>query len=135
MLLALLSKEDKINFLDLLRQFIIIDGQASELEKQVQKKFLYEMGDDVVKRFLTVKMDKKKLIKYFSEKPQATKNIVYMNLFAASLEDEWYNVEEHFLLDEIQKAFNIPAKKKIELMKVVYADRDLREKAKRIVSE
>ncbi|MCR5422467.1 MAG: hypothetical protein K6E74_02405 [Bacilli bacterium] len=135
MLLALLSKEDKINFLDLLRQFIIIDGQASELEKQVQKKFLYEMGDDVVKRFPTVKMDKKKLIKYFSEKPQATKNIVYMNLFAASLEDEWYNVEEHFLLDEIQKAFNIPAKKKIELMKVVYADRDLREKAKRIVSE
>ena len=60
---------------------------------------------------------------------------MYMNLFAASLEDEWYNVEEHFLLDEIQKAFNIPAKKKIELMKVVYADRDLREKAKRIVSE
>ena len=50
MLLSLLSKEDKINFLDLLRQFIIVDGQPSELEKQVQKKFAYEMGDDVIKK-------------------------------------------------------------------------------------
>ena len=135
MLLSLLSKEDKINFLDLLRQFIIVDGQPSELEKQVQKKFAYEMGDDVIKRFPGSKTEKKKLIAAFSKKPQATKNIVYLNLFAASLEDEWYNVEEHFLLDEIQKAFNITNKKKVELMKIVYADRDLRERAKRTVSE
>ena len=135
MLLSLLSKEDKINFLDLLRQFIIVDGQPSELEKQVQKKFAYEMGDDVIKRFPGSKTDKKKLIATFAKKPQATKNIVYLNLFAASLEDEWYNVEEHFLLDEIQKAFDITNKKKVELMKIVYADRDLRERAKRIVSE
>ena len=135
MLLSLLSKEDKINFLDLLRQFIIVDGQASEVEKQVQKKFAYEMGDDVLKRFPSTKTDKKKLIEYFASKPQATKNIVYLNLFAASLEDEWYSVEEHFLLDQIQSAFNISNKKKVELMKIVYADRDLRERAKRIVSE
>ena len=71
-----LSKEDKINFLDLLRQFIIVDGQPSELEKQVQKKFAYELGDDVIKRFPGSKTDKKKLIAAFSKKPQATKNIV-----------------------------------------------------------
>ncbi len=136
MLLSLLPKEDKINFLDLLRQFIIVDGQASEIEKQVQKKFAYEMGDDVIKRFSFTKTDnKKKLIANFAKKPQGTKNIVYLNLFAASLEDEWYNVEEHFLLDEIQSAFGISNKKKVELMKVVYAERDLKERAKRIVSE
>lgn len=135
MLLSLLSKEDKINFLDLLRQFIMVDGQPSEIEKQVQKKFAYEMGDDVIKRFTISKTDKKKLIDVFASKPQATKNIVYLNLFAASLEDEWYSVEEHFLLDQIQSAFNISNKKKVELMKIVYADRDLRERAKRIVSE
>ena len=135
MLLSLLPKEDKINFLDLLRQFIIVDGQPSELEKQVQKKFAYEMGDDVVKRLSFTKTDKKKLIANFAKKPQGTKNIVYLNLFAASLEDEWYKVEEHFLLDEIQSAFGITNKKKVELMKIVYADRDVKERAKRIVSE
>lgn len=135
MLLSLLSKQDKIYFVELLRQFIVVDGEASEIEKQVQKKYQYEMGDDVLKYNPNKKVDKKKIIEYFEAKSQAVQNVVYLNLFAASLEDEWYNVEEHFLLEEIQQKFNITNKKKNELMKVVYADRDLKEKAKRIINE
>ena len=135
MLLSLLSKEDKINFLDLLRHLILIDGEVGELEQQVQKKFKYEMGDDVLKYRHNGPVDTKKIIEYFASKSQTTQNLVYMNLVAASLEDEWYNVEQHFLLDEIQNAFNISNKKKIELMQIVYSDRDLRERAKRIINE
>lgn len=135
MLLSLLSREDKINFLDLLRQLILVDGEANEIEKLVQKKFKYEMGDDVLKYRHNGPIDTKKIIEYFASKPKATQNLVFMNLFAASLEDEWYNVEQHLLLDEVQNTFKITNKKKIELMKVVYADRDLKEKAKRTISK
>ena len=58
-----------------------------------------------------------------------------MNLISASMRDEWYNVEQHTLLDEVQSAFNISDKKKVELFKIVYAERDLREKAKRTINE
>ena len=47
-----------------------------------------------------------------------------MNLISASLRDEWYNVETHTFIDEVQKAFKISDKKRIELMKVVYAERE-----------
>jgi hypothetical protein len=39
------------------------------------------------------------------------------------------------LIEEIQNKLEISNKKKSELMKVVYAERDLREKAKRIISK
>lgn len=135
MLLSLLSRQDKINFLDLLLQLILVDGEPNEIEKQIQKKFRYEMGDDVLKYHHVGAVDTKKIIEYFSTKPKTTQNLVFMNLFAASLDDEWYNVEQHLLLDDVQQTFGITNKKKIELMKVVYADRDLKEKAKRIICE
>ncbi len=134
MLLSLLQKEDKCYFLDLLRLLLVVDGESSEAEKQIYKKFKFEMGEEILKhRVQSTK--KKELIAYFEGKAQSVKNLVFMNLISASLRDEWYNVEQHDLLDEIQKAFGISDKKKIELMKLVYAERDLREKVKRTINE
>lgn len=134
MLLSLLTKEDKCYFLDLLRQLLLIDGQANEIEKQIFKKFRFEMGEDILKH-KSSSLKTSKLIEYFLDKSQSTKNLVFMNLISASMRDEWYNVEQHTLLDEVQSAFNISDKKKVELMKIVYAERDLREKAKRTINE
>ena len=58
-----------------------------------------------------------------------------MNLVATSLNDDYYSVEEHLFLEKIQQAFGISEKKKNELMKLVYSERDLREKVKRVISE
>ena len=58
-----------------------------------------------------------------------------MNLVSTSLYDEFYSVEEHLLIEQIQNAFEITNKKKADLMKIVYAERDLRERAKRTISE
>ena len=49
MLLNLLSKEEKMYFIDLLRKVLIIDGPTNEFEKQVQAKFQSEMGSDISK--------------------------------------------------------------------------------------
>ena len=134
MLLSLLQKEDKCYFLDLLRQLLLVDGESSEIEKQIFKKFKFEMGEDILKH-RSNSLKTSQLIQYFEDKPQSVKNLVFMNLVSASLRDEWYNVEQHSLLEEIQTAFNISDKKKVELFKIVYAERDLREKAKRTINE
>lgn len=134
MLLSLLQKEDKCYFLDLLRELLLVDGESSDVEKQIYKKFKFEMGEDILKH-KNNSLKTPQIIAYFESKSQTIKNLVFMNLVSASLRDEWYNVEQHTLLDEIQQAFNISDKKKVELMKVVYAERDLREKAKRTISE
>lgn len=134
MLLNLLTKEEKFYFIDLLVKVISIDGQTNEMEIQIVNKLKYEMGDDALK-YRKSNLSLEKLIDYFASKPKVTKNLVFLNLISASLSDEFYSVEEHFLLEQIQNSLEIPRKKRTELVKVVYANRDLREKAKRIISE
>jgi hypothetical protein len=92
------------------------------------------MGEDAMK-YRKSNSSLEKLIEYFGEKPKATKNLVFMNLVSSSLYDEFYSVEEHLLIEQIQESFKITNKKKADLMKIVYAERDLREKAKRIIAE
>lgn len=134
MFLSLLSKEEKFNFIDLLTKVVAVDGEASEIELQVINRLKHEMGEDV-SRYRKGQNSIEKLIEYFAQKPKATRNLIFMNLVSASLYDELYSVEEHFLLEGIQQAFVLTDKKKSELMKIVYAERDLRERAKRIISE
>ena len=134
MLLNLLSKDEKYKFLDLLVNVITIDGPTSETEKKIIEKLRYEMGEEALKyHFNNSSIDK--LIDYFAQKPTATKNLVFYNLINASLADEFYSVEEHLVIEKIQEAFQISAKKRTEIIKTVYAERDLREKAKRVICE
>ncbi|HNZ77387.1 MAG TPA: hypothetical protein PKG96_03300 [Bacilli bacterium] len=134
MLLNLLTKEEKFYFIDLLVKVISVDGTTNEMEMQIINKLKYEMGDDAL-RYRKSNLSLEKLIDYFATKPKVTKNLVFLNLLSASLADEFYSVEEHFLLEQIQNSLEIPRKKRTELVKAVYADRDLREKVKRIISE
>ncbi len=134
MFLSLLSKEEKFYFIDLLTKLVSVDGEANETELQVINRLKYEMGEDALK-YRKSNQPISKLIEYFAEKTKSTKNLVFMNLVSASLYDEWYSVEEHFLIEEIQQAFGLTDKKKADLMKIVYSERDLRERAKRIISE
>lgn len=134
MLLSLLSKEEKCYFVDLVIELCSVDGAASDTELSIIKKFKYEMAEDLAK-YKKSNFSKQKLIGYFVSKPKTVRHLVYLNLVSASLNDDWYSVEEHLFLDEVQEAFQINEKKKVELMKLVYSERDLREKVKRVISE
>ena len=134
MLLSLLSKEEKYYFLDLLSKVISSDGPVSDYEKKVMDLFKAEMGADITK-YRRSNQSTEQLINYFTDKSKAIKNVVYYNISWASLTDEFYSVEEHLILDDIQHSFGITNRKKMELLKAVYADLDLREKIKRIVAE
>ena len=62
-------------------------------------------------------------------------DLVFYNLIASSLNDEFYSVEEHIVMEKIQEGLDIPTKKKNELMRAVYTERDIREKVKRVITE
>jgi hypothetical protein len=134
MLLSLLTKEEKWYFIDLLTKLIAADGDPSAQDEVTLKRLKYEMGDDGL-RYRKSSMSLEKLIEYFSAKTKTTKNLVLMNLVGASLYDEFYSVEEHFLIEQIQESFGISNKTKKELTRLVYQERDLREKIKRVISE
>ena len=130
MLLYLLNKEEKHRFIDLLITVISADGPTSETEKKIVEIVKYEMGEDAIK-YRNSNMPLEKLIEYFTNKSKAIKNVVYYNISWATLSDEFYSVEEHLILEEIQREFGITNRKKTELLKAVYAERDLKEKIKR----
>ncbi len=134
MLLTLLSKEEKFYFIDLLTELISADGKPTETELSIKNRLKYEMGDDIAK-YKKSSLSKEKLVEYFKEKSYPTRNLVYLNLVSASLNDDWYSVEEHLFLETIQKELQISDKKRNELFKLVYSERDLREKVKRVISE
>ena len=134
MLLSLLNKEEKIYFIELVRKLIARDGVVTDVEKAIVTKLRLEMGEDLEKA-KSLKLDKNKLIEYFVNKTDSVKKIVFMNLLSASMQDEWYNVEQHLFLTEVQNQFLISDKTKKELMKIVYSERDLREKARRLIQQ
>lgn len=72
-------------------------------------------------------------IDFFTKCNKVVKNVVYLNLVIISMEDDLYNTSELLFLEKIQKKFDISAEKRRELISIVYAERDLREKANRII--
>jgi len=132
--LNLLSREEKHYFIDLLIEVIAAGGETNETELQIIKLYKNEMGEDA-QRYRKSSHSLEKLIEYFAAKPKAVKNLVFMNVVRASLFDEFYSAEEHFVIEQIQEKFGITNKKKTDIMKVVYAERDLRERAKRVIAE
>jgi hypothetical protein len=75
------------------------------------------------------------LLDFFKDKSKVIRNVVFLNVFYVSLTDEWYSAEEHFMIEQVQDRLSISDKKSLELKRLVYAERDLREKVKRVVSE
>ena len=72
-------------------------------------------------------------IDFFAHTNKVVKNVVYLNLVIISMEDDLYNTSELLFLEKIQKKLDISAEKRRELISVVYAERDIREKAIRII--
>ena len=89
MLLSLLSKVEKNLFVDLAIELVSVDGKPSETELAIIKKFKKEIGEDVSK-YKKSNLSKEKLLEYFVQRSYPTKNLVYMNLVATSLNDDYY---------------------------------------------
>ena len=133
MFLSLLNKKEKLKFLDLAIYMVDIDGEPNETEKRVLNKMMAEI-DEVKDEYTFDLTDSiENTINFFKDFNKVVKNVVYLNLVKISMEDDLYNTSELLFLEKIQKKFSINAEKRRELISIVYAERDLREKANRII--
>ncbi len=133
MLLSLLNKKEKLKFLDLAMYMVAIDGEPDDFEKRLLTKMMAELDQIKDEYSFTLTDTAENTIKFFADSNQVVKNIVYLNLVIISMEDDLYNTSELLFLETIQKELNISAEKRRELISIVYAERDLREKTIRIV--
>jgi hypothetical protein len=135
MLLTLLNRKEKLKFLDLVMHMVSVDGEPTEIEQRILNIMLAEVGDGIVSEYhfaLSKELDE--TIQYFVEASPTVKNIVYLNLVKVTMFDDFYNTTEHFFLEGIREKFGITDQKKKQLMQIVYMERDLRERAKRVVN-
>ena len=134
MFLSLLTKKEKLKFLDLAVYMIDIDGKPTEVEKKLISRIYGEIGREIVEEYTFSKSDSiDDTIDYFKDANQAVKNIVFLNLVSNSMEDDLYNTLEHLFLERIEKELGITAEKRKDLMQIVYDERDVREKAMRVI--
>lgn len=133
MFLSLLNKKEMLKFLDLAIYMVDIDGEPNDVEKRVLTKMIAEL--DAVKDEYSFRLtdSAENTIDFFAKSNQVVKNVVYLNLVTISMEDDLYNTSELLFLEKIQKKFEISAEKRRELISIVYAERDLREKAIRVI--
>ena len=133
MLLSMLNRKQKLNFLDLAIHMVSVDGEATTFETRILNMMLAEVGDDIIKEYtFSLSSDLEETIDFFTEQPKTVRNIVLLNLLKLSLFDDLYNTSEHFLLDHIRRNFKISIAKRKELIGLLYDERDLNEKARRV---
>ena len=133
MFLSLLNKKEMLKFMDLAIYMVDIDGEPTEVEKRVITKMIAEL--DQVKDEYSFRLTDtvENTIEFFTGSNSVVRNVVYLNLVTISMEDDLYNTSELLFLEKIQKKFEISNEKRRELISIVYAYRDLREKSMRII--
>ena len=133
MLLNLLNKKEMLKFLDLAIYMVDIDGEPTQYEKTILNRMIAEL--EAVKDEYSFRLTDtiENTVDFFTKCNSVVKNVVYLNLVYISMEDDLYNTSELLFLEKIQKKFGISAEKRRELFSIVYAERDLKEKAKRII--
>jgi hypothetical protein len=135
MLLTLLSRKEKLKFLDTAMHMVSIDGKPTEHEQRLLNMLLAEVGDDIVSEYtFSLSKDLEQTLKFFEKSSATIKNVIYLNLVKVAMSDDFYNTLEHEFLEMIRERLSISDMKKKQLMNLVFAERDLRERAKRIVT-
>lgn len=135
MLLSTLNRKEKLKFLDLAMHMVSVDGEPTEIEQRLLNMMLAEVGDGIVQEYhFSLSKDLQETIKFFEKATPQVKRIVYYNLLKVTMTDDFYNTAEHFFLEDIRERFGINELKKKQIMRLVYDERDLRERAKRIVT-
>ncbi len=135
MLLSLLNRKEKLKFLDLAMHMVSVDGKPTEIEERLLNMMLAEVGEGIIQEYhFSLSKNLDETINYFTKQQQTVKNIIYLNLIKVAMSDDFYNTLQHFFLEDIREKFEISDTKKNQLMRLVYTERDLRERARRLVT-
>ena len=135
MYLSLLNQKETLKFLDLAIYMVDIDGEPTEIEKNILEKMFREVGYVVSEYSFQFSDSIEETVDFFVHSNRVVKNVVFLNLVKISLTDDLYNTTEHVFLEKIQEKFDITPERRRELMSLVYEERDLRERSMRVLKE
>ncbi len=135
MFLSLLNQKETLKFLDLAIYMVDIDGEPTEIEKNILEKMFREVGHVVNEYSFKFSDSIEETVNFFVNSHRVVKNIVFLNLVKITLTDDLYNTTEHLFLEQIQEKFDITPERRRQLMAIAYDERDLRERAARILKE
>ena len=74
-------------------------------------------------------------VDFFVNSNRIVKSVVFLNLVKITMTDDLYNTTEHLFLEQLQEKFDISPERRRELMGLVYEERDLRERAARVLKD
>ncbi|MFU8793124.1 MAG: hypothetical protein ACNA7K_03780 [Acholeplasmataceae bacterium] len=135
MLLSTLNRKEKLKFLDLALHMVSVDGEPTAFEQRLLNMMVAEVGDGIVKEYqFSLSQSLEETLSFFDQCSRPVKNICYLNLLRLTMFDDFYNTVEHYFLEDIRERFSITEFKKKQLMRAVYMERDLKERAKRLVN-
>ena len=135
MFLSLLNQKETLKFLDLAIYMVDIDGEPTEIEKSILEKMFREVGYIVNEYTFEFSESIEETIEFFVNSNRIVKSVVFLNLVKITMTDDLYNTTEHLFLEQIQEKFDITPERRRELMSLVYEERDLRERAARVLKD
>ena len=135
MFLSLLNQKETLKFLDLAIYMVDIDGEPTEIEKSILEKMFREVGYIVNEYSFQYSDSIEETVDFFVNSNRIVKSVVYLNLVKITMTDDLYNTTEHLFLEQLQEKFDISPERRRELMSLVYDERDLRERAARVLKD
>lgn len=135
MFLSLLNQKETLKFLDLAIYMVDIDGEPTEIEKSILEKMFREVGYIVNEYSFEFSDSIEETVDFFVNSNRIVKSVVFLNLVKITMTDDLYNTTEHLFLEQIQEKFDITPERRRELMSLVYEERDLRERAARVLKD
>ena len=135
MFLSLLNQKETLKFLDLAIYMVDIDGEPTEIEKSILEKMFREVGYIVNEYSFQYSDSIEETVEFFVNSNRIVKSVVYLNLVKITMTDDLYNTTEHLFLEQLQEKFDISPERRRELMSLVYDERDLRERAARVLKD
>lgn len=133
MFLSLLNQKETLKFLDLAIYMVDIDGEPTEIEKSILEKMFREVGYIVNEYSFQYSDSIEETVEFFIHSNPIVKSVVFLNLVKITMIDDLYNTTEHLFLEQLQEKFDISPERRRELMSLVYDERDLRERAARVL--
>jgi hypothetical protein len=92
MLLSLLTRKEKLKFLDLAMHMVSVDGEPTAMEQRLLNMMLAEVGDGIVSEYhFSLSKNLPETIDFFNQASPAVKNIAYLNLLKVAMSDDFYN--------------------------------------------
>lgn len=116
MFLNELSKEEQKVFLDLAYTMIYADEVLTTEEEAAMQLYEQECGISVSE---AKKVNFDEAILYFGDKPQMTKNKIFVELLGLALIDDDYAIEEKNIIDKAKETLGITNKRMEELIELL----------------